>query len=164
MDQFAFVKVSLEEAKAALDSKIPDIAKPGPVQDWSKNRCKPDPSQDEVAAATFQWLAELPANIRPQALVRLYPRIANRLAEIWKRPLQCECYLDELMMDTRGNRRGFPREVAAEIAALKVHFLSISTAIHYDVWGYADRHSLASRFQRRRALFKRYARPSAISG
>ena len=135
MDQFAFVKVSLEEAKAALDGKTPEVARQEAAQDWSRNRSKPDRSQYEVATATFQWLAELPANVRPRELVRIYPRIANRLAEIWKRPLQCERYLDELMMDTRGNRRGFPREVATEIAALKVHFLSISTAIHYDVWG-----------------------------
>jgi hypothetical protein len=136
MDHIAFAKVSLEEAKTAMDNDVVQTTiTPAPRKDWAKDRESTGTNQQEMAAATFRWLATLPPSVQPRELGHRYPRIANRLAKIWHRPLQCERYLDELMMDMRGNRRGFPPEVAAEIAALKVHFLSSTDTIHYDVWG-----------------------------
>lgn len=136
MDQFAFVKVSLEDAKAALDDTAVQVnLRPAPEKDWRLTRHPGGHHLAELGEKTFKWLATLPKEVRPRILGVAYPRIANRLAEIWARPLQCERFLDELMMDMRGNRKGFPRDVAAEIAALKVYFISINRTIHFDVWG-----------------------------
>lgn len=135
MDHIAFVKVSLEEAKATLDNEIvPANSRPRVSERWSSNQRAAKCDEQELSAETFKWLASLPANVQPRALGLQYPRIANRLAEIWQRPLQCERYLDDLMIDQRGSRSGFPPEVAAEIAALKLHFLSNTSTIRYDVW------------------------------
>jgi hypothetical protein len=77
-------------------------------------------SIEELRHETVTWLAQLPRNVQPNALVQHFPRIANCIAELWKTPLRCEKYLDELLFDTRnGTRQGFPPEIAFEISYLK---------------------------------------------
>ena len=69
---------------------------------------------------TVTWLGQLPRNVQPNSLVQDFPRIANRIAELWGTPLRCEKYLDELLFDTRDNKRqGFPPQIAFEISYLK---------------------------------------------
>lgn len=96
-------------------------------------RAPPKPPED-LHPLTFKWLASLPPKQRPQALPRQYPRIANRLAYLWKRRQQCERYLDELAVDQRGSRRGFPAEVAREIGALKLLYVAQNPPVERDVW------------------------------
>ncbi len=62
------------------------------------------------------------AAVRPAVLARKFPRIANSIAELWRRVARCEEYLDTLVVDTRGNRSGFPLEVAQELAALRGYY------------------------------------------
>lgn len=136
MDQISFAKVSIEEAKAALSAGIgtarilPLVAKR-----WETRRAPQHAAEQGLGAQTFKWLATLPKEMRPDSLARKFPRIANRLAEIWKRPLQCERYLDDLMLDRRNGRQGFPSDVAADIVRLKLHFMATSRTVHFGVWG-----------------------------
>lgn len=51
------------------------------------------------------------------AIERLFPRIARELASRWK-GMEIDTYLDSLLIDTRGNRMGFPSEVLEEIMFL----------------------------------------------
>lgn len=137
MDEIPFEKVSVEDVKRALQA---DTAKtetrPLPQKDWGNSRSKASqPASSDLSPVTFKWLAALPREVRPNSLAKQFPRIANRLAEIWKRPLQCERYIDDLMIDLRGGRQGFPPSVAAEIAALKVHFVRTTNTVHFGVWG-----------------------------
>ncbi len=77
-------------------------------------------STEVLRPETVTWLAQLPRNVHPNALVQNFPRIANRIAELWGTPLRCEKYLDELLFDTRDNKRqGFPPEIAFQISYLK---------------------------------------------
>ena len=135
MDGIPFVKVSLEDAKAAIAESAPSVTR-RPQEDWSKFRLNGGQVPETLTRETFQWLASLPRSVRPNVLARRYPRIVNRVAEIWKRPLQCERYLDGLVLDHRGNRKGFPGDIAAEIAILKTHYLATSGIVHHDVWGH----------------------------
>ena len=140
MDEIPFEKVSVEDAKRALRT---DAAKnevhPAPAKKWEQERHRSMPGQpassSDLTPVAFKWLAALPKEVRPNSLAKQFPRIANRLAEIWKRPLQCERYIDDLMIDLRGGRQGFPPSVAAEIATLKVHFLRTTNTVHFGVWG-----------------------------
>lgn len=78
------------------------------------------PSIEVLHPETIAWLGQLPRNVQPNDLVQNFPRIANRIAELWERPLQCEKYIDELLFDTRDNKRqGFPPKIAFEISYLK---------------------------------------------
>ncbi|HYD95785.1 MAG TPA: hypothetical protein VEC01_10700 [Noviherbaspirillum sp.] len=136
MDAIPFVRVSVEEASKSLQADIIKNGQP-PAQrkNWLKERADFGHRREELGGETFKWLATLPADVRPDNLAAQYPRIANRIAQLWKRPLYCERYLDDLVMDLRGDRRGFPRLVATEIAALKVYFLRTANVAHYGVWG-----------------------------
>ena len=71
---------------------------------------------------TLLWIATLPANVRPLVLARKFPRIANSVAELWRRVARCEEYLDSLVVDLRGTRSGFPPDVAQELTALRNYY------------------------------------------
>jgi hypothetical protein len=68
---------------------------------------------------TLTWMAGLPKDVRPMMLARRFPRIANSIAESWRRVARCEEYFDTLVVDSRGNRKGFPPEVARELIKLR---------------------------------------------
>jgi hypothetical protein len=78
----------------------------------------------KVATGTLRWLAHIPVQSRPIQLTRKYPRIANKLAELWRDPAQCAFFIETLRVDRRGARQGFPPEVEKEIEALHRYFLA----------------------------------------
>src|SRR5688572_24851759 len=53
----------------------------------------------------------------PVELERVFPRILNKIAELWEMP-EARTYFEELMVDQRGNRKGFPPKIAEEILFL----------------------------------------------
>ncbi len=57
------------------------------------------------------------AAIAESALERRFMRIAIELIKRWKGP-DIDAYLDSLLIDTRGNRMGFPEDVLEEIMFL----------------------------------------------
>lgn len=65
-----------------------------------------------------RWLSQLPAEVRPTALSQRFPRIANRLATLWRDEGLIDYTLADLMTDTRGGRKGFPGTVAGELQML----------------------------------------------
>jgi hypothetical protein len=78
---------------------------------------------------TTVWMAKLPQDVRPVNLARRFPRIANSIAELWPRSARCEEYLFTLVVDLRGDRTGFPPEVAQELTALRCHFNELHSRI-----------------------------------
>jgi hypothetical protein len=75
-----------------------------------------DRALSRVASA---WMLKLPINVRPLKTAESYPHVLNRLALCWNDPLLVERLYDELMVDRRGKRRGFPPAVARELLALR---------------------------------------------
>jgi len=67
-------------------------------------------------------LDKLPEDIRPKVTAEKYPRVVNKLGTLWKRPDEFVEYLDELLVDKRGKRKGFPLSVALELASVKDHY------------------------------------------
>lgn len=100
-------------AGAAADATGQDVAS-GAGKDHADTALPP-------AEATADWLASLPPALRPRELLRVYPRIADRLAALWKRPALCAAYLGDLTHDRRGCRKGFPEAVARELSDLATH-------------------------------------------
>jgi ankyrin repeat protein len=50
----------------------------------------------------------------PHALEQQYPRILSKIMSLWDSP-SIEAYFADLLVDDRGNRAGFPKEVASDI-------------------------------------------------
>jgi hypothetical protein len=122
-----FERISVEEAAKAIERTV----RPGKVKDWEGERKPTPPEPLSKAAAT--WLVSLPFPVRPNDLACQFPRIANRLCELWKRPAQCDAYIRTLIIDERGGRKGFPPAVAKELSSLAAHYASVHPYRH-SIW------------------------------
>ena len=60
------------------------------------------------------------AQLYPHNLERQFPRVLGRIVAAWESPEDVSALLTELLIDRRGNRQGFPPEVAREIFQLSV--------------------------------------------
>jgi hypothetical protein len=52
-------------------------------------------------------------------LARRFPHVVNDLASRWREPASVVHRIDELLVDRRGGRRGFPADALAELLALR---------------------------------------------
>ena len=92
-------------------------AKTAEFEDWSSHRkCRP---VDRLLPIAGRWSDALPADVRPQALIGLFPRVANLLALQWNDLGAVLAYFDELLVDRRGHRQGFPPPVLDELLHLR---------------------------------------------
>jgi hypothetical protein len=132
MDFIPFEKVSVQEAKAVLDR---DKVAPAPEKNWNIVRDSSTVKSADLTVQTWKWVESLPMEVQPGSLIQRFPRIANKIAELWPRPVQCEKYLNALILDNRGSRKGFPPDVAREIAMLKIHLAPPAPVKRFDVWG-----------------------------
>ena len=121
---FEFEKVSVDDARKALDETgAGAYAVRKEPENWQAKRTATPP--EPLSSETTAWLAELPEGVRPKQLALRYPRLANRLCETWGTPAKCEHLLDDLMIDRRGGRKGFPLPVANELASLRDHYFRL---------------------------------------
>ncbi len=74
-----------------------------------------------LTTVAMRWLSSLPAEARPIELCRRYPRIGNQLAALWSHPIAIGTYLEDLLIDKRGGRQGFPDGIALELSRLQEH-------------------------------------------
>ena len=121
MKSLEFERVSVADARKALD---------GATKRENKDKAalggRRGPEVNPVLLdATVAWIAELPYTARPTELARHFPRIANSIAELWRRVSRCEEYLDSMLVDQRGDRKGFPPAVALEITALRAYYAEL---------------------------------------
>lgn len=131
MEYIPYEKINLKDAVDGAKER------PEPVlnQNWPSLRGDSAGISNEVLPHTRKWLGSIPHDVRPNWLVKEYPRIANRLADLWFRTRFCENYLKELTTDHRGNRKGFPLKVVFEIDLLKTFFETQQNPVRPDVWG-----------------------------
>lgn len=87
-----------------------------------------------LADSAVRWMEQLPQHAQPFQTAARYPRIVNSLAGLWQSPPRCRAYFDQLMIDERGDRQGFPTEVASELAALKDYYDSVVHPTQQTVW------------------------------
>ena len=79
------------------------------------------PPSEVLASLTAAWLRSLPVRLRPVHLCNAFPRVANRIALVWNDHALADEVLNELLLDRRGNRKGFPPAVASEILRLHAY-------------------------------------------
>jgi hypothetical protein len=91
-----------------------------PAEDWTSRR-KETPAEVLFPIAV-RWIETLPLEMRPKALSVAFPRIANMLAMLSSRPDAMMRYLNDLLIDRRGGRRGFPPDVVRELRGLTAHY------------------------------------------
>ena len=114
--------LTYRKVKTNMFATSPDEVEtmPAPAQspkDWTRLR-KANPL-NQLLPVTRRWMETLPDSIRPIELIRLYPRIANRIAHSWHDPRVLHEVFNELMIDQRGGRKGFPAPILAELLLLR---------------------------------------------
>ncbi len=77
-----------------------------------------NPHHRKLSQAAQRWFENLHAPLQPHNLARLYPRIANRLAQCWLDPKLRDLVFADLLDSRRRGRKGFPPAVHAELKAL----------------------------------------------
>jgi len=83
---------------------------------------------------TIKWLATLPAYIRPLKTGQLYPRIVNRIGDLWSQCEYTRLHFQSLLIDRRGDREGFPSEVQAELEALQQYYFEHLSGLPALLW------------------------------
>jgi len=103
--------------------------------DYSQRRHQPGKDDLELSAAGLAWLASIEQPARPIKLAAAFPRIVNRMAKLWKQPQEMDRYFEELLADTRGNRKGFPLNILMELSTLKDFYKAkVFPPAQRDVW------------------------------
>lgn len=92
-----------------------------PERDLGAKRAPLRPQDLALSEIARRWIESLPPDERPTALAAQYPRIANRIALCWGDPALTAQLFDQLLVDRRGSRRGFPPAVRSELLALRDH-------------------------------------------
>ena len=75
----------------------------------------------ELSAAAVRLLDSLGRKCPMRELSARFPRVLNRVAEVWNEPERAEHCFEELMLHSRETRAGFPAEVLSELSALRAH-------------------------------------------
>ena len=95
-EPIAYERVSVQEANQAVEDKRPAFQK-----DWTRLRLPQLP--EPLLHTTSAWLAELPREVRTLVLAQQFPRIVNKLARLWRNPVQFEHYISDLLLVRRGD-------------------------------------------------------------
>jgi hypothetical protein len=92
--------------------------------------------KDDLAlnSAGEALIASIDESARPKTLAAQFPRIVNRMAKMWKTPLQMDRCFEDLLTDTRGTRQGFPLGVLMELSTLKDYYQTAVFPTRRDVW------------------------------
>ena len=103
------------------------------------NQRRAQQPNNELTSATREWLQTLPATVRPESLAIHYGRVLNALWSCWETPETCLDYFEDLLIDRRGDRLGFPADVVIEIAVLKDYYESAVHGTAQTVWEHLSR-------------------------
>ena len=107
---------------------------PCTVSDARAVRCASEPNNNVLQERTVKWLAALPADVRPTATARQYPRIVNRIDDLYGRCEYTRLHFQSLLIDRRKGRKGFPPEVRRELEALQHYYFEHLSGIPAILW------------------------------
>jgi hypothetical protein len=99
-------------------------------------RCASDHDQAACALTgdAIRLMCRLEGKIALSETADRFPRVLNRIAALWKKPVDADRYFDELLHDSRGGRQGFPLPVLSEINALRDFYVTRVYPKRVDPW------------------------------
>ena len=109
----AAARRALEEPPAGLD-----VARQLRSATWESRRRPAGPTDHAILGRTVDWILNLAPDARPAHLADSMPRIANTLAQRWSDPEAAGAYVNDLLIDRRGGRKGFRPEIKKELVML----------------------------------------------
>ncbi len=120
MSLFRWFDRSSPSAPAARGREAAHPAATPAQLDWARVRQPLRPQDLVLSEMARRWQASLADRYRSDHLCAMYPRVANRLALCWDDSSLSSKVLDELVVDKRRGRAGFPPEVSQELIQLRL--------------------------------------------
>ena len=116
-----FELADFDEAREALDALPPGVAEVRRLSPgyWEQRRRQVMPTDRALTGVSLEWLTRLPPKVRPGRAAERYPRVVNQIAQTWASGAQCTATFDDLLVDHRGGRHGFPYDVEVELKGLR---------------------------------------------
>jgi hypothetical protein len=106
-------------------SSLPYCPDLGSSMSWEFRRRPIRRSDQTLIVEAERWLATLPDDAQSLALAAHFPRIVNNIVARLAYPRELADYMDELLVDRRGNRTGFPVAVMTDLIRLNSFFLTV---------------------------------------
>jgi len=88
----------------------------------------------ELTGEALRLLVKLDRWIVLRELPAKFPRVLNRIAAVWSRPVEADRCFEELLIDARGARQGFPLSVISELTALRHFYVTREFPKQTDPW------------------------------
>lgn len=108
----------LDAFKRLLIGAAPEGGEVAAGAPWAQ-RCAPRITDAALTGTARRWLRRLPSRRRPLRLCAVHPRVANRIAWCWSDAALSAQVLEDLLVDRRGGRRGFPPTIVRELQRLR---------------------------------------------
>lgn len=106
-------------ATAAAPAPATDGASPPTTADDAQGKWPRRPPQP-LTIASHQIAIALGKEGEPiPGLARRFPHVLNRISAVWEDPPATAELIDDLLVDRRGGRRGFPADVLAELLTIR---------------------------------------------
>ena len=112
-------RVPLNDVTVTGTTHAPDVRSQSDEEARKRRAAEP---ANGLLRPTMNWASALPPDVRPNALLAKFPRIANLIAALWQDPNSLRRYIDDLLVDKRGNRKGFPVNILGELFALRAFY------------------------------------------
>ena len=112
--------------RSALRQEIPEVTT-GATQ-------KPPSRSPELTGEALRLLIKVDKKVGLEELSLRFPDVLNRIANVWGSSARAERCFDDLLLDSRGTRQGFPQSVIGEIASLRHYYLSHVFPKQIDPW------------------------------
>jgi hypothetical protein len=116
-----FEPVSIAQARAVanrLPGGVEAILDRTP-HGWEKVREPLAIDELKMKPTTLAWLRSLPQYALPIETASAYPRVLNRIADVWRDKDELTAVWESLFNDGRKHRRGFPVKVRTELETLR---------------------------------------------
>jgi len=88
----------------------------------------------QLTGEALRLLVKLDSKVSVDELSAQFPRVLNRIADVWSKPQQADRCFDELLLHSRGVRQGFPQAVISEIASLRHYYATRMFPKRADPW------------------------------
>lgn len=122
-----------EPSSKQLESPVTPPQRPSPGEEQERRSHRKAAPANVPLPRTLNWVEDLPSSVKPTALLRQYARIANVFAATWNDPKALSSYMNCLLRDDRGNRKGLPPNILREIRTLREYHATINAA-HSSTW------------------------------
>ncbi len=131
MPQTLTASTYVEETQVAGSAAMADRPE---SREWHASRRPRDETEDALRDRAFKWLATLPVEVRPMTTGHRYPRIVNRICDLWGHCEYTRLFFQSLLFDRRKGRRGFPPEVSDELTVLQQYYFEHLSGLPAILW------------------------------